>query len=109
MHVTDLADAHVRALLWLEKGGASGKYNVGTERPSSVREVIAAVERVSGRPVAHRTAPRRPGDPGVLFASAARIREDFGWVPRRPDRETIGADAWRWHSAHPRGFEAAAT
>jgi UDP-glucose-4-epimerase GalE len=104
IHVTDLADAHVRALARLESGGASGTYNAGTEQPSSVREVIATVERVTGRRVAVEAAPRRPGDPAVLYASAERIRGDLGWRPARPDLETIVADAWRWHSTHPRGF-----
>lgn len=104
IHVTDLADAHVRALARLERGGASASYNVGTERPSSVRQVIAAVERVTGRSVERRSAPRRAGDPAVLYASARRIRDDLGWAPQRPELETIVADAWRWHSAHPRGY-----
>lgn len=104
VHVTDLADAHVRALRWLADGGVSATYNVGTERPSSVRQVIAAVEEATGRTVAWRSAPRRPGDPAVLYASAERIRADFGWVPQRPDLNTIVADAWRWHEAHPHGY-----
>jgi UDP-glucose-4-epimerase GalE len=105
IHVCDLADAHVRALAWLDNGGASGSYNVGTERPSSVREVIAVVEQVTGRRVVHRVAPRRAGDPAILYASARRIREDFGWAPQRPDLGTIVADAWTWHAARPDGFE----
>ena len=104
IHVSDLADAHVRALARLEGGGASATYNVGTERPSSVRDVIAAVERVTGLPVLRQAAPRREGDPAVLYACAERIREDLGWRPQRADLETIVADAWRWHAAHPRGF-----
>jgi UDP-glucose-4-epimerase GalE len=104
IHVTDLADAHVRALARLEAGGASATYNVGTERPSSVRQVIAAVERVTGRTVRRQSAPRRPGDPAVLYASARKIRAELGWVPRRAELDVIVADAWRWHSAHPRGF-----
>ena len=104
VHVTDLADAHIRALHRLEQSGASATYNVGTERPSSVREVMAAVERVTGRPVPHRSAPRRTGDPAVLYASATLIRETLGWVPQRADLDTIVGDAWRWHSAHPRGY-----
>ena len=107
IHVSDLADAHVRALARLEQGGASSTYNVGTERPSSVRQVIDAVERVTGRTVNRRSAPRRPGDPAVLYASARRIREELGWVPQRPELEVIVADAWRWHQSHPRGFAAA--
>jgi UDP-glucose-4-epimerase GalE len=104
IHVTDLADAHIRALGWLQRGGASGSYNVGTERPSSVKDVIAAVERATGLPVARRPAPRRAGDPAILYACAERIRRDLGWVPQRPDLETIVADAWRWHTTHPDGF-----
>ncbi len=105
VHVADLADAHIRALAWLSAGGASGCYNVGTEQPSSVRDVIASVERGTGRTVAWRSAPRRAGDPAILYASAAKIRRDFGWVPRRAALDTIVADAWRWHRAHPGGFE----
>ena len=104
IHVTDLADAHLRALVRLQEGGGSSTYNVGTERPSSVKDVIASVERVTGRTVARRSAPRRPGDPAILYASARRIREDLGWTPKRTDLDTIVADAWRWHSAHPHGF-----
>jgi UDP-glucose-4-epimerase GalE len=104
IHVADLAEAHLRALGRLERGGASATYNVGTERPSSVREVIAAVERVTGRAVARRSAARRPGDPAVLYASASRIRDDLGWIPGRPDLDTIVADAWRWHVSHPHGY-----
>lgn len=104
IHVSDLADAHLRALARLERGGDSATYNVGTERPSSVKEVIAAVQRVTGMTVSPRIAPRRAGDPAVLYASAARIREELGWVPSRPDLDTIVADAWQWHSTHPTGF-----
>jgi UDP-glucose 4-epimerase len=104
VHVMDLADAHIRALQWLARGGASGTYNVGTERPSSVRDVIETVERVTGRKVAWRSAPRRPGDPAALYASAQRIRDDFGWVPHRAELDVIVADAWRWHEAHPQGY-----
>jgi UDP-glucose 4-epimerase len=102
--VTDLADAHLRALARLSQGGASATYNVGTERPSSVKDVIAAVGRVTGQPVTRRSAPRRPGDPAVLYASAQRIRHDLGWTPMRADLDTMVRDAWRWHSTHPGGF-----
>jgi UDP-glucose-4-epimerase GalE len=104
IHVADLADAHLRALARLSRGGASASYNVGTERPSSVKDVIAAVERVTGKPLTTHSAPRRPGDPAVLYASARRIREDLGWTPKHADLDTIVRDAWRWHSAHPHGF-----
>lgn len=106
VHVMDLADAHVRALQRLEAGGPSAAYNVGTERPSSVREVIDAVERVTGKKVQRRSSPRRPGDPAVLYASAAKARADLGWTPRRPELDVIVADAWNWHSKHPTGYGA---
>jgi len=104
IHVADLADAHIRALARLSQGGASATYNVGTERPSSVKDVIAAVERVTGTSLTRRSAPRRPGDPAVLYASAQRIRQDLGWTPKYADLDAIVRDAWRWHSTHPRGF-----
>jgi len=104
IHVADLADAHVRALARLEGGGASATYNVGTETPSSVLDVITAVEHVTGRQVQRRSAPRRAGDPAVLYASATKIRTELGWAPRRAALDTIVADAWRWHSAHPKGY-----
>jgi UDP-glucose-4-epimerase GalE len=107
IHVVDLADAHVRALRRLEGDAPSTVYNVGTERPSSVRDVLASVERVTGRTVVRRSAPRRPGDPAVLFASAERIRTELGWRPQRAALDTIVGDAWRWHSAHPQGFRSA--
>jgi UDP-glucose-4-epimerase GalE len=107
IHVVDLADAHVRALRRLEGDAPSTVYNVGTERPSSVRDVLASVERVTGRTVVRRSAPRRPGDPAVLFASAERIRTELGWRPQRAALDMIVGDAWRWHSAHPQGFRSA--
>jgi UDP-glucose 4-epimerase len=107
VHVMDLADAHVRALQHLESGGSSSFYNVGTERPSSVREVINAVERVTGKAVERRSAPRRAGDPAVLYASAEKIRTELGWRPQRAELDTIVADAWSWHSSHPTGYDGA--
>ena len=104
IHVTDLADAHVLALARLEGGGPSATYNAGTELPSSVRDVIGAVERATGRSVAWESAPRRAGDPAVLYAAAGRIRHGLGWAPQRAALDTIVSDAWRWHAAHPKGF-----
>lgn len=104
VHVTDLAAAHVLALDRLQHGGESATYNVGSERPSSVRDVIAAVQRATGRTVASRAAARRPGDPAILFASSRRIRDELGWRPLRSALDTIVADAWRWRSTHPLGF-----
>ena len=96
IHVTDLADAHVRSLDALLDGGASGVWNLGTGRGHSNREVLAAVERTVGRPVPVRDAPRRPGDPPQLVADARRFQETFGWRPHHSDLETIVGTAWAW-------------
>jgi UDP-glucose-4-epimerase GalE len=105
VHVSDLADAHLRALDRLEGGGASTAYNLGNGLPFSVRAVIESVERVSGRRVPWTVAARRAGDPAVLFASSARIRSELGWRPRFADLDTIVRSAWAWRAAHPRGFD----
>jgi UDP-glucose-4-epimerase GalE len=104
VHVTDLADAHVRALDSIAGGGPSGAYNLGTGRPHSVREVIETVARVTGREVPWTLAPRRAGDPAVLYAAADKARTALGWTPQFGDLETIVRTAWDWHRAHPRGY-----
>lgn len=104
VHVTDLADAHVLALRALERGAGTTAYNLGAGRPVSVRDVIAAVERASGRVVPARVVGRRAGDPGVLFASSAAIGRDLGWQPRHGDLDTIVRTAWLWRQAHPQGY-----
>jgi UDP-glucose-4-epimerase GalE len=104
IHVTDLAQAHVLALERLEQNRASAVYNLGNGRPFSVRDVVATVERVTGRTVPVVPAPRRPGDPAVLFASSDRIRRELGWEPAFPDLDRIVETAWRWKLAHPEGY-----
>jgi UDP-glucose 4-epimerase len=96
VHVADLADAHVRALRHLADGGDSIALNLGTGDGASVRAVIAAVERVAGRPVPQREAPRRPGDPPQLVADPAVARSVLGWQPRHSDLDTIVATALAW-------------
>ncbi len=104
IHVMDLADAHLRALEALERGAPSDAFNVGTGTPHSVRAVIDTVSRVVGKPVAWTAAPRRPGDPAVLYASADRARNELGWRPTYADLEVIVRHAWQWHSTHPDGY-----
>jgi len=104
IHVTDLADAHVRALETIVETGKSGAYNLGTGRPHSVREVIESAERVTGRPVPWRLAPRRPGDPAVLFAAPNKAHAELHWTPRFADLDSIVGTAWNWHRTHPRGY-----
>jgi UDP-glucose-4-epimerase GalE len=105
VHVTDLADAHVRALAAIVETGKSGAYNLGTGRPHSVREVIDTVERVTGRKVPWTLAPRRPGDPAVLYASAQKAQAELRWTPRYADLDTIVRTAWDWHRTHPHGYD----
>jgi UDP-glucose-4-epimerase GalE len=104
IHVMDLADAHIRALAALERGAPSDAFNVGTGTPHSVKSVIDTVGRVVGRPVAWQSAPRRPGDPAVLYAAADRARNELGWRPKYPELEVIVRHAWQWHSSHPGGY-----
>lgn len=104
IHVCDLADAHIGALAALERGAPSDAYNIGTGTPHSVKSVIDTVGRVVGRPVAWEAAPRRPGDPAVLYAASDRAQRELGWRPRYADLEVIVRHAWQWHSTHPRGY-----
>ena len=104
VHVADLADAHVKALEAVVETGKSGAYNLGTGHPHSVKEVIDTVSRVTGRQVPWTLAPRRAGDPAVLYASAEKARAELHWSPRFPDLETIVRTASDWHRAHPHGY-----
>lgn len=94
VHVSDLGRAHVLALADMPEGGRF--YNLGCEGGYSVRQVIETAERITGRPIPVRIEPRRAGDPPVLVASSARIRQELGWVPTREALDRIIGDAWRW-------------
>lgn len=96
IHVSDVAAAHLCGLEFLQRGGASDVFNLSTGRGASVREVIAAAERITGRAVNCRTAPRRRGDPAVLVGCADRARQVLGWQPRFSDLDTIMRHAWDW-------------
>ncbi len=103
IHVEDLAAAHVRALQYLSAGGASTTLNLGTGRGHSVREVVAAVERISGRAVPQRKAPRRPGDPPELVADPGLARERLDWRPVHSDLDTIVRTALAWETRSAAG------
>lgn len=97
VHVTDLADAHLRALDWLEEGEGALALNLGSGEGFTVREVLAMAAEVVGRPLDVEETDRRPGDPPVLVASHAKALAVLGWSPTRDLREIL-ASAWRWHS-----------
>lgn len=104
VHVSDLAAAHILALAALEEGKPSAIYNLANGHSFSVREVIAAVERVTGTRVPHEYGPRRSGDPAVLSASSKRARAELGWNPVYRDLDAIVKSAWHWHRSHPKGY-----
>ena len=96
IHVSDLAQAHLAALSYLREGGASVTLNCGYGRGYSVLEAIEAVRRVSGRKLAVRYAPRRPGDIMTMVADVSRIRATLDWMPQYDDIETIARHALKW-------------
>jgi UDP-glucose 4-epimerase len=102
IHVTDLADAHVRALAKLDEGSVT--YNLGNGAGHSVMEVIRAVERVGGCRVPARIVGRRAGDPAILVAASEKLRRETGWSPRYAALDDIVRHAWSWREAHPEGY-----
>lgn len=98
IHVADLADAHCRALEYLLNGGASDVFNLGTGNGTTVEEIAAAVEYVSGKKLPRKIGPRRAGDPPALVASAEKALRILGWKPQHSDIKNIIASAWRWHA-----------
>jgi UDP-glucose 4-epimerase len=107
IHVEDLADAHIRAIEATEPG-RHAIFNLGNGNGFTVREVIDAARRVTGVDINAVEEARRPGDPPALVAASERIRSELGWTPRKPEIETMIADAWAWHQANPDGYRSAA-
>ena len=105
IHVVDLADAHVLALEYLRKGGASDIFNLGNGQGFSVKEMIAAAEKATGRSIKVEIGARRAGDPAQLIASSEKARSVLGWKPQFTDVEQVIGTAWRWHEHHPHGYE----
>lgn len=96
IHINDLCEAHWLALQSLMQGASSQRYNLGNGAGFSVQEVIDAAQRVTGKPITVRDAPRRDGDPARLVADATLARQQLGWVPQFPDLETLVRHAWGW-------------
>ncbi len=104
IHIEDLAAAHVLALAGLAERPFM-RYNLGNGAGYSVLEVIETARRVTGHPIPAVARPRRPGDPAMLIAGSGKIQAELGWRPQHPELAEIIASAWRWHVAHPRGYE----
>ncbi|PYL02451.1 MAG: UDP-glucose 4-epimerase GalE, partial [Verrucomicrobia bacterium] len=101
IHIVDLARAHILAL----GTTSSGFYNLGTGGGSSVREVITACRKITGRKIDTIEKPRRPGDPARLIASSEKIKDELGWRPQFQSLDAIIESAWEWHQKFPRGYE----
>ncbi len=102
VHVVDLVDAHVAALGRLDS--SLGPINLGTKDGFSVRQIVDAVQRVTGRTLPVVEGPRRAGDPAALIADATRARELLGWEPERSTMDEMIGSAWAWYQAHPEGY-----
>ena len=100
IHVSDLAEAHIYAVEHLLQGGQSNIFNVGTGTAHSVKEVVTAVEAVTGKKVPQSIGPRREGDPPTLVADSQKLQKTLGWRPKRAELELIVSDAWHFAEAH---------
>jgi UDP-glucose 4-epimerase len=104
VHVDDLSRAHIAVFDKLATPGTGLFYNLGTGTPSSVREIIHAVERVTGKKVPVQEGPRRAGDPPSLFADSTKAQRELNWQIKFPTIDSIVETAWRWHRDHPDGY-----
>ena len=105
IHVTDLAQAHILAVQYLNHGGESDIFNLGNGVGYSVREVIETARKVTGHPIPATETSRRAGDPARLVASSEKAKSVLGWKPVHDSLEEIIASAWNWHKNHPNGYD----
>lgn len=105
IHVTDLAQAHILAVQYLNNGGESDIFNLGNGVGYSVREVIETARKVTGHPIPATETSRRAGDPARLVASSEKAKSALGWKPVHDSLEEIIASAWNWHKNHPNGYD----
>lgn len=105
IHVSDLAQAHIKAIDYLIAGGHSDVFNLGSGQGFSVNEMIKVARHVSEHPIPVEIAPRRAGDPAQLIASSDKARQILRWKPLFDDVEAIVSSAWKWHKSHPHGYE----
>lgn len=104
VHVVDLIQAHIKALEYLKDGGESTVFNLGSSEGFSVKQMVEAARRVTGKEIPAVVAPRRAGDPSVLVASSKKARDVLGWNPEYTNVDTIIQTAWAWHQSHPEGY-----
>ena len=104
IHVIDLADAHILALEYLRKGGESNIFNLGNGKGFSVKEMIEAAKKATGKDIKVEMGKRRAGDPAQLIASSEKARKILGWNPKFTDVEVVIKTAWNWHQKHPNGY-----
>ncbi|EST12358.1 UDP-glucose 4-epimerase GalE [Sporolactobacillus laevolacticus] len=107
VHIEDLIAAHRLALRYLFDGGKSDVFNLGSSEGFSVKEIIDAARKVTGKAIPAELAPRRAGDPSTLIASPEKAKRVLGWKPEHTNIPEILADAWAWHSSHPKGYASA--
>ncbi|MBM7616789.1 UDP-glucose 4-epimerase [Weissella uvarum] len=105
VHVMDLADAHIEALDYLADGNPSNQFNLGSANGYSVKEMVEAARKATGKEIPAEVGPRRVGDPDSLVASSDKAREILGWQPQYENVEDIIKTAWTWHQKHPHGYE----
>ncbi len=104
IHVSDLADAHIKSVEYLNNEGASNVFNLGNGQGFSVKQVIETAVKVTGRDIPVKFEARRSGDPAVLVASSDKARSVLGWKPSYNQLEDIISGAWQWHESHPQGY-----
>lgn len=104
IHVTDLAQAHILAVKYLQAGNESNIFNLGNGVGFTVKEVIDTARKVTSHPIPAKITPRRAGDPAQLIASSEKAKEILGWTPEHNSLEEIISTAWNWHKNHPNGF-----
>lgn len=105
VHILDLADAHILALAYMDNGGESTAFNLGSSSGYSVKEILEEACKVTGVQISARVSARRAGDPDILVADSSKARRILGWHPQYESIHDIIATAWAWHCRHPNGYE----
>ncbi|MEY2192118.1 UDP-glucose 4-epimerase GalE [Neobacillus sp. BF23-41] len=105
IHVEDLIDAHILALCYLQNGGESNHFNLGSSQGFSVKEIVETAKEVTGIDIPVKIGERRTGDPSTLIASSEKAKKKLGWNPTRTSIHQMISNAWNWHQHHPNGYQ----